>query len=167
VGEHLLLPNLSAASVRALLAGYASILDELRRREVIRSSNNPASDYAERLCCEAFGWTRAAKSNRGYDATDANGVRYEVKARRLSPRNASRQLGAIRSLDDGPFDYLVGVLFDEGFGVLQAAVIPIVTVRARSSYVAHTNSWRFLLRDDLWTEGGVRDVSNELRAAEG
>lgn len=49
-------------TVRELLAGYSAIMAELRRREIVRSSNNPVSDYAEILFCRAFGWTRERNS---------------------------------------------------------------------------------------------------------
>lgn len=152
-------------TVAELLAGHGIILDELRRREVVRSSNSPLSDYAELLFCNAFGWQRENNSAAGHDATDDHGVRYQVKGRRLTRHSKSRQMSAIRNLDSGPFDYLAGVLVDENFLVVRAALVPLSIVRSRATYVAHTNSARFLLRDDVWGEVGVRDVTSELRLA--
>lgn len=54
-----------------LLRAHGAILDELRRREIVRSTNSPISDYAEVLFCRAFGWTREGNSASGFDATDA------------------------------------------------------------------------------------------------
>jgi hypothetical protein len=139
------------------------ILDELRLRGVVRSTNNPLSDLAEELFCQTFGWTRAERSNAGHDATDAANVLYQIKGRRLSPLNASRQLSAIRDLEAKPFHYLAGLLVDEQFKILRAAIVPWEVVHAKSRFVARTNSWRFLLRDDVWSEPGVRDVTEELR----
>lgn len=152
-------------SVPELLSGYGVILDELKRREIVRSANSPLSDYAELLFCNAFGWTRENNSAAGHDATDDQGLRYQIKGRRLTRSNASRQMSAIRKLDEGPFDFLAGLLVDENFLVLRAAIIPIDVIRAKSSHVGHTNSWRFLLRDDVWSIAGVRDVTAELRTA--
>ena len=149
-------------TVRELLAGYSAIMAELRRREIVRSSNNPVSDYAEVLFCRAFGWVREKNSAAGYDARDASGTRYQIKARRMTPQNGSRQLGAIRKLDDGPFDQLAGVLFDEEFQVLRAILVPLAVVRQRSVHVAYTSSWRFLLHDDTWLAAGIRDVTEDL-----
>ena len=67
------------------------------------------SDYAEMLFCRAYGWKMVRKSSAGFDATDDQGVRYQIKARRLTTHNRSRQLSAIRKLESGPFDYLAGV----------------------------------------------------------
>jgi len=150
--------------VSELLAGYGAIMGELRKREIVRSANGPVSDYAELLFCKAFGWKREGNSAAGYDAKDKKGVRYQIKARRLTAFNASRQLSAIRKLDDDPFDVLAGALFDEQFKVMRAALVPVKIVRARSVHVPHTNSWKFLLRDDVWEEKGVRDVTEKLRA---
>lgn len=35
----------------------------------------------------------------------------------------------------------------------------------RSTFVAHTNSHRFILHDDVWGAPGVRDVTAEVAAA--
>lgn len=152
-------------TVRELLSGYGAILNELRRREIVRSSNSPLSDYAELLFCKAFGWSREKNSAAGHDAMDiGTGVRYQVKGRRLTRHNASRQMSAIRNLDKTPFDQLAGVLVDEKFQIIRAALVPIAVVRAKSVHVVHTNSWKFLLRDDVWNLHDVRDVTDELRA---
>lgn len=66
-----------------LLRAHGAILDELRRREIVRSTNSPISDYAEVLFCRAFGWTREGNSAAGFDATDVEGQRYQIKACRM------------------------------------------------------------------------------------
>jgi hypothetical protein len=157
--------DVQSFTVNELLNGYGAILDELRRREIVRSANNPLSDYAEILFCKAFGWARENNSSAGHDATDAKGVRYQIKGRRLTGHNASRQLSAIRNLENNPFDFLAGVLVDESFSVIRAAIIPVAVVQSRSTHVQHTNSWRFLLRDDVWAEANVRDVTKPIRQA--
>jgi hypothetical protein len=164
--------DIQALTVGQLLRDYGAILDELRRREIVRSTNNPVSDYAELLFCNAFGWRREVNSASGYDATDENGLRYQIKARRLTPTagpsGQSRQLSAIRTLDDSasaPFDFLAGLLVDANFQVIRAALVPVAVVRQRSKYVKHTNSRRFLLHDDVWNLPGVKDVTAEVRAA--
>lgn len=61
------------------------------------------------------------------------------------------------------FDFIAEVLFNEDFTVMRAALIPHATALERSTFVAHTNSHRFLLRDSIWEADGVRDVTMELR----
>jgi len=48
---------LKNAPVSALLELHGDVLAELRRREVVRSANNPTGDYGELLFSKAFGWT--------------------------------------------------------------------------------------------------------------
>jgi hypothetical protein len=157
--------RIDAWTVADLLAAHAKILDELRTRRIIRTSNSPLSDYAELLFCRAFGWEREQNAAKGHDATDAQGTRFQIKARRLTRHNASRQLSAIRGLEGSPFDHLAGVLVDESFGIVRAALIPRAIVHANATEVPYTNSWRFLLRDHIWSIPGVCDVTPELRNA--
>jgi hypothetical protein len=147
-----------------LLALHSEIGEELRQRGICRSSNNPTGDLAEYLFCKAFGWKQAGLSNANIDALGPDGVRYQIKGRRLTRHSQSRQLSAIRDLGKAHFDFLAGVLFSENFNVQRAAIIPYPIVVARTSFVARTNSHRFLLRDDIWDAPGVRDVTASLSA---
>jgi hypothetical protein len=158
-----ILKYISDATVSELLALYATTLDELREREIVRSANGPGGDYAELLFVQAFGWTRAKNSVAGYDAIDAADMRYQVKSRRLHHPTTSRQLSALRNFHDTPFDFLAGVLFNKDYSVMRAAIIPYNVIQARFS--KHTNSSIFFLEDRIWNLPGVRDVTLELRSA--
>ncbi len=153
------------ASVQDLLLLYSQIMEELRAREVVRTSNSPVGDYGELLFAKAFGWSLESNSASGHDATDDSGLRYQIKARRLTAANGSRQLSAIRRLNDQTFDHLGAVLFDADFKVLRAIIIPHAIVAARSRRREHTNSWLFMLEDRVWQVPGVRDVTAELAVA--
>lgn len=153
------------AAVRDLLLLYSQIMDELRSREVVRTSNSPVGDYGELLFAKAFGWRLEGNSAAGHDATDKEGVRYQIKARRLTAANGSRQLSAIRRLNDETFDHLAAVLFDANFKVLRAIIIPHSLVASRARRREHTNSWLFMLDDRVWLAPGVRDVTAELAVA--
>ena len=152
-------------SVAELLVLHVQIGEELGERGVVRSANNPTGDLAEYLFCRAFGWEQASNSRRGYDAIGADGTRYQIKGRRIHRRNKSRQLSAIRDIHGGHFDVLAGVLFDDGFKVMKAALIPIAFVIEQSTFQAHTNSNIFMLRDDVWNAPGVCDVTAKIAAA--
>lgn len=130
------LPKLSS---KALLALHPKIADELRARGITRTANNPTGDLAEHLFCSAFGWTRAGSSLPNVDAIGSDGLRFQIKGRRMT-KNRSRQLGAIRSLEGEHVDFLAGVLFDEKYDLLRAALIPHATVNLRATYVAHPTS---------------------------
>lgn len=147
-----------------LLDLHARIIEELRARDLVRTSNNPVGDFAEYLFCKAFGWERRGNSNAHLDAVDADGKRYQIKARKLTAHNASRQLGAIRDLEKGHFDYLAAVLFSDRFEVRRAIILPHALIGEHAKYVPHTNSHKFMLRDDVWNLPNVRDVTAELRS---
>jgi hypothetical protein len=153
-------------STSELLATYGGILNELRRRGTIRSTNNPIADLAERLVALALKLDPVAKSTTGYDGIDSKGRKFEVKARRLTTHNRSRQLSAIRGMELNHFNFLVGVLFREDFVVDKACIIPHAVVLQESKHVKHTNSWKFLLRDAVWGIPGVQDITDKIRAIE-
>ncbi len=134
-------------TVRELLRQYAAVLDALAQTEAIRSKNNPVADYAEWLVAKSLGLHLAPKSSKGFDASDTNGTKYEIKARRLTADNTSRQVSAIRSIRDRQFDFLAGLLFNHEFNVLRAAKIPWVVVSELSTHRKHTYAAVFHLRD--------------------
>lgn len=74
--------NLKTLSVNELLKLHAGVLDELRLREIIRSSNGPSGDYAEILFSRSFGWNLENNSSAGYDAVDERGTRWTPPERR-------------------------------------------------------------------------------------
>lgn len=146
-----------------LLALHARIADELRHRGVTRTSNNPVGDLAEYLFCKAFGWTQGNNSSANVDAIGSDGLRYQIKGRRVTRHNKSRQLGAIRDFEGGHFDFLAGVIFSEDYSIMRAAIIPRDIVSSGATFVRRTNSHRFILRDNVWDVADVRDVTSELR----
>lgn len=143
-----------------LLALRTRIDDELGRRGVMRSANQLTGELAEYLFAKAFGWTLARNSQKSYDAVH-DGLRYQIKARRDFGQSGARQLSAIRNPDG--FDYLAVVIFDRYYRVEVAALIPAVFVVEEASYVAYTNSYRFVFRDDLLVQPTVVDVTERLR----
>lgn len=148
---------------RELLEHHAKIMDELRDRGIVRSANNPTGDLAEYLFCKAFGWKQAGNSNPSLDAIGRDGTRYQIKGRRLTRDKGSRQLSAIRDLDGRHFDVLAGVLFSQDYSVQRAALVPYAVVSSRCAFVQHTNSHKFLLKEDVWSTPGVHDVTERLR----
>jgi hypothetical protein len=151
-------------SAAQLLLLHGQVAEELRERGITRTSNNPTGDLAEYLFCKAFDWAQADNSKANIDAICPAGVRYQIKGRRVTRHNKSRQLSAIRDLGGAHFDFLAGVIFSEDYTVLRAAIIPPVLVNERATFVARTNSHKFILRDDVWDAPQVRDVTAELRA---
>lgn len=158
--------NISNLKSNELLALHAQIAVELRNRGIGKTSNNPTGELAEHLFCNAFSWTPCKNSQANIDAVDQDGYSYQIKGRRIPASNTSRQLGAIRNLKQAKFDFLAGVLFNEDYSVLRAAIIPHEIVVQKSSYTEHTNSYRFFLRNSIWKIEGVREVTAELSSVE-
>jgi hypothetical protein len=135
--------DMSGLTDREVLATWVAALEELRRRDIVRSANNPTGDYAERLVAHALGLTLLTNANAGYDAIDSNGTRYQIKSRRLLSPTSSHQLGQIRNLladDPKPFDVLIVVLFGPSFDVIDCLRMPIEVVREYAKYRAHVNA---------------------------
>lgn len=151
--------NLENMNEQALLQLYSDLMEELRNRELIRSSNNPVADYAEKVAVEYMGLTRLGKEERGYDAVDDNKMKYQVKGRRLTRHNNSRQLGVIRNLDEHLFDYLIAIIFNEDFTVKEIWKIPHQFIKGYSSYSSLQNGHIFIANPDLLSQGkGVERI---------
>jgi hypothetical protein len=134
---------------------WARCMRTLRVRELVRTANTPVGDYAERICCERFNLERKAFAEKSIDAVDAKGMRYQIKGRRLTPENRSRQLSAIRDVEQEPFDILLAVFFDEDLNVEEIWSIPCEVVN-EASFVARTNSTRFVLTQAKQNDPRVR-----------
>lgn len=159
--------DLGGMSGRELLRLHGSVLEALRDKGVVKTSNNPVADYAESLVCSALGLVGQANSNKGFDAEDlATGERYEVKARRLTPHGKPTRLSPLRDFEGQHFHFLVVVLFAPDFSVGRAVKLPWSSVTACSSHNAHVNGRVVFIGDSLWNAPGASDVTERLRAAE-
>jgi hypothetical protein len=153
---------LTGQSVEDLLVLYAAVLEELRRRGVTRSINNPAANYTEHLVSTKLGLTLAGNSVSGFDALDPDGHRYQIKGRRLTPQNKSTELSAIRNLPNRPFDFLVAVVYRPDFTVDYAAQVPYDVVVELATYSKHTNAYRVLMRRSVLNDARVTDITARL-----
>lgn len=157
--------NLSELTIPDLLRLQASAVEELRSRGVVRTSNNPIGDYTEWLVATALGLTLAGNSSAGYDAISPTGVRIQIKGRRVTAKNPSRQLSAIRKLDEKDFDELVAVIFNENFEIVEAVSIPHAVVGEYGAYREHVNAHILHVRGKLLEDVRVRSIRSELNAA--
>lgn len=157
------LPPLNGLNPKELLQLTGKIIDELASRGVIRTSNNPVSGYTEWLVSQRLSLTLAGNSEKGFDATGKDGVKYEIKARRVTPANKSRQLSAIRDIEGEHFNFLIAVVYSKDFDVILALKIPYSVVVAKSSFVKKTNSYKLEAKDNLRSEPGVEDITHLLR----
>jgi len=98
-----------------LLGLYAEVLREMKERGMIRTANAIPGDLGERFVKCRLGLDLVPNSIKGYDATDGNGTKYQIKTRRITPTNPSRQLGGFRDLSSMLFDYCIVVILQEDF----------------------------------------------------
>lgn len=149
-----------------LLQLHAEIGTVLRDRNVVRSANNPTGDYGEYLFAKAFGWSLASNSTAKFDAVDRAGKTYQIKARRMTRgTHISRQLGVLRNLPDGGFDFLAAVLLRENYEVERGLIMPHSAIEPISRFSKHQNGWILRLDDAHWEVEGVLDVTHALREA--
>lgn len=118
--------NLTKRSTRELLALWAAILRELRRREVVRTANNPIGDIAEALVAEHYGGERAGFSNRGWDVATDDGERLEVKALRIDEVSTRKVLSPIPATST--YTAVIIVVFDQDLRVAEALRVPRKTI---------------------------------------
>lgn len=143
-----------------LLKLYSHLMEELRSRDIIRSSNNPVADCAERVAVKRLGLVRVGKEEKGYDAIDKEGKKkYQIKGRRITRHNSSRQLGVIRNIEERLFDYLIAVIFNEDFTVSEIWKIPYLFIKENSRYEKQQNGHIFKADPDLLSRGkGVERI---------
>jgi hypothetical protein len=152
-------PNLNSLTNIELLQLHASIINELKNRQVIRTKNNQIGDCTEWLVAKGLALELANNSVAGYDGIDKHGSKIQIKGRRVTPDNKSRQLSAIRNLDLEDFDFLVGVVFDEHYGIIDAVIMPHEVVHGYASYRKHTNAHILQLKGRIMEDSRVKDIS--------
>lgn len=143
---------------REVLALHSRVLDELRRRGLTRTANNPVADLAESIAARALNLTLAEKSTTGFDARDQDGLRYEIKARRQTPMSKPTHFSAIRGLEGQHFDRLVALLFDEDYSVVRARLLPFEAVKRLARFKPHVNGSVLYLRD-VWAASDAKNIS--------
>lgn len=156
--------NLTGLTISELLQAHGAVIDELQRRGVVRSKNNPTGDYAEWLASIGLGLTLLRNAAAGFDATDSEGVRYQIKGRRISSGHSSTQLGVIRNLDACDFDFLIAIVFSADWQILRAAKIPHGVVSKLATFRKHQNGHIMHMRPSVMTEPGVENITGVLLA---
>lgn len=153
---------LSSLSAIELLSLHSEILTQLCSRGVIRTKNNPVGDYAEWLVSKSLGMTLLSNSSAGADAIDSDGKKVQIKARRVTPDNPSRQLSALRNYEAADFDYLIAVIFDETYNVLDAYQIPHEVIRDYARHSDYVNAHIVHLKGAILTDPRVSSIKEDL-----
>lgn len=151
--------NFKTKSDKQLLELYGSIMSVLRERGLLRTANNPAADYAEYLVARKLGLYLAHNCNACYDAESKTHVKYQIKSRRITSVNSSKQLGVIRNLETANFHYLIAVIFDEFFNVLDVYQIPKKIISKYARYSEHQHGHILTLRGKILEDKDVKLLS--------
>jgi hypothetical protein len=139
-------------------------MSALQDRDVIRSANNPVGDLCEGLVAKHFGVAVETQSTKGYDVL-ADGVRYQVKGRRSTPRSKPSHYSPIRNIDAHEFDFVLAVHLDEDFEVTNAWKVSYEAVKRLARPAPHVNGVRLsLIRGPLIHEAGVEPFALTLPA---
>lgn len=154
--------NPGALTVIELLQRYGQILEELKRREIIRTQNNPVADYAEWLVSTKLKLNLAHNAKAGYDATDKRGERIQIKSRRLKPSDKAKELAVIRKLKEDKFDYLIAVLFDMEFTVKEAYKIPRRIIEKYAHFSEHVNGHILRMTGKILVDPKVENITKKL-----
>lgn len=154
--------HIKEMGVKELLQLQASITNELKARRVVRTQNNPLGDYTEWLVAQALGLELEANSQAGYDAVSRNGIRIQIKGRRVTPKNNSRQLSAIRKYMEKDFDELAAIIYDENFEIIDALLIPHEVVGEYASYREHINAHVLILKGPILADPRVKSIKKAL-----
>ena len=128
------LPDLTALPVRSLLLLEASIVTELRRRELVRTNNKPLGDIAEHIVWLARGGVLEPTSTKSHDITTPTGQRIQVKA--MGVRTvAGGKFSPFRSTD---FHTAVFLVMDATFAITEAWEVQAARIQeaALSAHVA-------------------------------
>lgn len=152
--------DLRELSVKELLKQHSAIIDELIRRKIVRTKNNPVGDYTEWLVANGLGLELENNSSAGYDGVDSKGVKIQIKGRRITPENKSRQLSAIRKLEEKDFDQLAAVIFNENYEIIDAVLIPHEVIEVYASYRSHANAHILHLKGPILNDPRIKDIKS-------
>ena len=143
-----------------LLQTHGAVIDELMRRNIVRTRNNPIGDYTEWLVCHRLDLEMLANSKASIDAVDPAGIQYQIKGRQSEDKRV--QFSAIRNLDEQTFDFVIAVVFHRDYSIRFAVRMTHAAVLSNSVYRQHVNAHILILSDDVIALHGVEDIAGDL-----
>ena len=153
--------SLAVKSELELLKLWANVIRALSDKGIVRTNNNPIGDVTEWLVCERLGFEMAAnRSQKGYDATDDEGNRYQIKGRR--EESSSVIFGSLRGYEERDFDYLILVVFNYDFQVTWAVKVPYELVLLISNWNKRIGSWIPTRNQKTMATKGIEDISRKV-----
>jgi len=153
------LPDVTRLSVKNLLLLEASVVKELRRRELVRTNNKPLGDIAEYIVWMARGGVLEPNSTKSHDITTASGQRIQVKAMANRAAGAGAKFSPFRSAG---YHTAVFLVFDLAFEIAEAYEVGAEQIEEHVRFVPHVAGRQPTLTQ-VRALGG--DITAEMRAA--
>ncbi|KAF2412520.1 hypothetical protein B1729_14500 [Microbacterium sp. B35-04] len=153
------LPDVAGLSVKQLLRLEASVVSELRRRELVRTNNKPLGDIAEYVVWLARGGVLEPNSTKSHDITTPSGHRIQVKAMATRTAGAGARFSPFRSAG---YDTAVFLVFDAEFEIVEAVEVEASLIEQTVRFVPHVAGRQPSL-SQVRTLGD--DVTAEMRSA--
>jgi len=124
--------KMNDAKIKGLLKEYTKIIDKLKEGGIIRSSKLVA-DYGEYLASKKLKLTLEKNpTNKGHDAIDSKGKKYEIKTRKEYSWNIPTR---INFKANNNADFLVYVGLDNEWGIKDMLVIPKKEIKPRKGSI--------------------------------
>lgn len=150
---------MDSRTTQDLLAEWAAVMRELKRRGIVRTNNNPVGNIAEAIVAAHVGGERGSFSQRGWDVLTADGERIQVKALRQTGRR--RNLSPIR---DREYDSVIVVVFDEDFQLAEGLKLRRETVEELFHHRAYVNGRIIVLTQALRADPRVEHIDLSVAA---
>jgi hypothetical protein len=131
-----------------------------RLADALGRTSNIVGEYAEYLAHQHYGGTLLAASTCSADIEAEDGLRYQVKARKVKGVPTT-QLSVIRSWD---FDYLVVILFDADGHVTSALEVPTEAAREYGVANEHQHGWVITTTQRFLQDARATDITAALAA---
>lgn len=158
--------NLENKSVTEIMKLYSDVLDELKKRNVIRTFNSPVGDYAEWLVCKVLELELVPNSKKGHDAVGPDGKRFQIKSRLERSGEKQRQLGVIRNFNNDEFDEfdeLIAIIFDEDFSVKEAYKVKKPEISKYSVRNNYQNGHILHMKGQILEDTNVENITVRFR----
>lgn len=153
------LPDLTHLPAKQLLRLEASIVTELRRRDLVRTNNKPLGDIAEHIVWLARGGVMEPNSTKSHDITTESGQRIQVKAMANRAAGVGARFSPFRSAD---YHTAVFLVFDAAFEIVGAHEVAADDIEQNVRFVPHIAGRQPSLTQ-VRTMG--TDVTSEMQAA--
>ena len=128
------LPDVSRLSVKHLMRLEASIVTELRRRDLVRTNNKPLGDIAEYVVWLARGGVLEPNSTKSHDITTPSGHRIQVKAMANRAAGAGARFSPFRSAG---YHTAVFLVFDSAFEIVEAFEVDAEHIEEHVRFIPH------------------------------